>query len=161
MAEKKISELTSATEFNDADVLAVVQGGTTKKVAKTVLLDGLIDGVAWGDITGTLSSQSDLNTALGNKADDSDLTTHTGDADIHREINDAGTGATDLWSADKIGSELNAKANLATAKGCVVHDDDANVARPSGYVSVEWIGDVEPLNAANNDTWIDTSEEGS
>jgi hypothetical protein len=45
MAEKKISELTSATEFNDADVLAVVQGGTTKKVAKTVLLDGLIDGV--------------------------------------------------------------------------------------------------------------------
>ena len=28
---------------------------------------GFITGVAWGDITGTLSNQSDLNTALGNK----------------------------------------------------------------------------------------------
>ena len=29
--------------------------------------EGFITGVAWGDITGTLSNQSDLNTALGNK----------------------------------------------------------------------------------------------
>jgi hypothetical protein len=117
MAEKKISELTPATEFNDADVLAVVQSGTTKKVAKTVLLDGLIDGVAWGDITGTLTNQADLNAAFGDKA------------------------------------------NLATAKGVIVHGDNASVARPSGYASIEWIGDVEPLNAINNDTWIDTSED--
>ncbi|NLV18340.1 MAG: hypothetical protein GXY51_02495 [Bacteroidetes bacterium] len=29
--------------------------------------EGFITGVAWGDITGTLSNQTDLNTALGNK----------------------------------------------------------------------------------------------
>lgn len=36
---------------------------------------GGISSVAWGDITGTLSNQSDLNTALGAKANSADLAT--------------------------------------------------------------------------------------
>ena len=36
---------------------------------------GGVSSVAWGDITGTLSSQTDLNTALGAKANSADLAT--------------------------------------------------------------------------------------
>jgi hypothetical protein len=39
-------------------------------------------------------------------------------------------------------------------KGFVKHGSVAGTARPSGYGSVEWQGTVEPLNAINNDTWI-------
>jgi hypothetical protein len=38
-----------------------------------------------------------------------------------------------------------------------VHGADANVARPTGYPSVTWIGTAEPANAANNDIWHDTT----
>ena len=41
------------------------------------------DNTDWGDIGGTLSDQTDLQAALDLKADDSDLTDHTGDANIH------------------------------------------------------------------------------
>lgn len=42
-------------------------------------------------------------------------------------------------------------------KAVVVHGATAGTARPSGYGSVEWIGSVEPTNAINGDTWVDTS----
>lgn len=45
----------------------------------------------------------------------------------------------------------------AYEKGVVVHAADAGVARPEGFTSIEWIGSVEPTNAIDNDTWVDTS----
>lgn len=48
---------------------------------------------------------------------------------------------------------LMAKAPLTTAMGVVAHGADANVARPTGYAVVHWIGTVEPVNAAENDLW--------
>lgn len=60
--------------------------------------------------------------------------------------------ATDQWrvynGADWIDSFL---------KGYVNHGSTAGTARPVGYVSVEWTGSVEPTNAVNGDTWVDTS----
>lgn len=41
------------------------------------------------------------------------LVGHTGDATIHRSINDAGTAVTDLWSASKITTSLSGKANTS------------------------------------------------
>lgn len=66
MAEdKRISELPVATEpLNDADLVEVVQGGVNKKAPKSAFGGG----GAWGSITGTLSDQTDLDTALGSKA---------------------------------------------------------------------------------------------
>lgn len=46
---------------------------------------------------------------------------------------------------------------IGGAKGFVNHGSDGNTARPSGYGSIEWIGSVEPVNAIDGDTWIDTS----
>jgi hypothetical protein len=39
----------------------------------------------------------------------------------------------------------------------VVHGSTADTARPEDAVYVEWVGSVEPDNAAENDTWVDTS----
>lgn len=43
------------------------------------------------------------------------------------------------------------------AKGYVNHGATGSTARPSGYASVEWYGSVEPVNALDGDTWVDTS----
>ena len=66
MAEVKISELTSATTpLAGTETVPIVQGGVTKKVAISEIGGG--GGAAWGGITGTLSSQTDLNSALSGK----------------------------------------------------------------------------------------------
>lgn len=39
----------------------------------------------------------------------------------------------------------------------VVHGATASTARPAGATYVEWVGSVEPTNAVDNDTWIDTA----
>lgn len=60
-------------------------------------------------------------------------------------------------TAERIMELLGLKANLATAKGFVNHGSTAGTVRPSGYTSVEWLGSVEPTNAIDGDTWVDTS----
>jgi len=45
----------------------------------------------------------------------------------------------------------------ASGKGYVNHGAAAGTARPTGYVSVEWIGSVSPTNAVNGDTWVNTA----
>jgi hypothetical protein len=43
------------------------------------------------------------------------------------------------------------------AKGFISHGSVASTPRPVGFASVEWYGDVEPENAIDGDTWVDTS----
>lgn len=45
----------------------------------------------------------------------------------------------------------------AALKGFVNHGATAGTARPSGYASIEWYGNVEPTNAINGDTWVNTA----
>jgi hypothetical protein len=64
MAEVKISELTSATTpLAGTEVVPIVQGGVTKKVAVSEIGGGS-GSVAWGDITGNLGDQTDLVSAF-------------------------------------------------------------------------------------------------
>lgn len=53
------------------------------------------------------------------------------------------------------GGALDVLAQRLTdsVKGFVNHGSTAGTARPSGYVSVEWYGTVEPTNAVEGDTW--------
>jgi hypothetical protein len=62
---QKISQLPSATSLSGSDLVPVVQGGVNKKAAYSLFGGG--GGGTWGSITGTLSSQTDLNTALNNR----------------------------------------------------------------------------------------------
>lgn len=50
-------------------------------------------------------------------------------------------------------------AGLAKSKGVAKHADTASFTRPTGFASIEWQGTVEPDNAVEGDTWIDTSTE--
>ncbi len=45
----------------------------------------------------------------------------------------------------------------ASSKGFVNHGATAGTARPTGYASIEWIGSVEPTNAVDGDTWVNTT----
>lgn len=59
-------------------------------------------------------------------------------------------------SLDKADAALPA-AEKTAIKAVVQHGAVAGTARPSGFGSVEWIGSVEPTNAVDGDTWVDTS----
>ena len=66
----KISELPSGSALSGTEEVAIVQGGDTVKTTTQEIADlAGSSGATWGSITGTLSSQIDLNTALGNKVD--------------------------------------------------------------------------------------------
>jgi len=53
----------------------------------------------------------------------------------------------------------NAKVSYTktNVKGHIEHGSTAATSRPSGFTSVEWVGSVEPTNALNGDTWINTT----
>jgi len=80
---KKLTDLTvEAISLESADLLHLVDvsdttsdpAGTSKKLTLGVLKDfiGSVGSIAWGDITGTLSDQTDLQDALALKYDASD-----------------------------------------------------------------------------------------
>lgn len=69
-SSKKISELDSAsTPLAGTELVEIVQGGVNKKVAASNLGSGGGGGGTWGSITGTLSDQTDLQSALNSKQD--------------------------------------------------------------------------------------------
>ena len=53
--------------------------------------------------------------------------------------------------------DVTISGTLTNGKGYINHGTTAGTTRPSGFVSIEWHGSVEPTNAINGDTWIDTS----
>lgn len=67
----RLNSAAPATDANDTTV------ATTKWVKDQGYNSGTT-AVSWGSITGTLSNQTDLNTALGNKANNSDVVKLTG-----------------------------------------------------------------------------------
>ena len=76
MSNIKISQLpVKGANLAAADLLEVSEFTGTGYVSKSITGQEIIDaasggGVDWGDITGTLSSQTDLQTALDAKQDD-------------------------------------------------------------------------------------------
>ncbi len=55
------------------------------------------------------------------------LAAHTSDATIHRSINDAGSSTTDLWSADKIASEVAAASGEVSMALFNAHTGDTSI----------------------------------
>jgi hypothetical protein len=68
MASKKISELPSAGALTGSELVESVQGGINVKTTAQQIADlGGGGGGTWGSITGTLSDQTDLQSALDAK----------------------------------------------------------------------------------------------
>lgn len=69
MSNKKISELTTASTPDGSELVEIVQGGINKKVTTQEIANLATPGGGgtWGSITGTLSSQTDLQAALDAK----------------------------------------------------------------------------------------------
>lgn len=65
--DKKISELTVAGALTGTETLEIVQGGANKQTTTQDIADLGGGGGTWGSITGTLSDQTDLQTALNAK----------------------------------------------------------------------------------------------
>jgi hypothetical protein len=82
-----------------------------------------------------------------------------GDAiDVAYDPTASGLVATDVQAAlDEVASAVSDR--ILYAEGVVVVDHGANgsVARPSA-AAVRWRGSVEPLNAIDNDEWLETSD---
>lgn len=101
-----------------------------------------------------LEIEADLNAAVSGHITD------TVDAHNASAISFAPAGtiaAADVQAAiEEVSTETAAHTHSA-AKGFVNHGSDANVVRPTGYASVEWIGSVEPINAIDGDTWRNTT----
>lgn len=75
-------------------------------------------------------------------SDGSTLDTHVADATIHRSINDTGASTTDLWSADKIATEIAASSGgvlnnfSATTDPLVTNDSGSGYAVGSRWINV-------------------------
>lgn len=68
MANQKISELDpGSTPLSGNELVEIVQGGSNRRVTTQDVADLGGGGGTWGSITGTLSSQTDLQTALNAK----------------------------------------------------------------------------------------------
>lgn len=70
----------------------------------------------------------------------------------------AATGSTKkVTRANLVGGLATTAVLSANGKGFVNHGATAGTARPTGFASIEWCGSVEPTNAVNGDTWVNTT----
>lgn len=70
----------------------------------------------------------------------------------------AGSGAAlTALNGSNIASGTIAQARIVPNIVRVVHGATAGTARPTGATYVEWVGSVEPTNAINDDTWVNTA----
>jgi len=94
--------------------------GSNWKLVGFKNLDSMPDGSTYGRVL-----QSELTSGAVDRLNDgsnivtaAQARTHIDDATKHRVINDSGSGATDLWSASKIGSEIStAVSNVSAGDG--------------------------------------------
>lgn len=114
-----------------------------------------VTGTAWGDITGTLANQTDLQTALDGKSATGHSHNHSAinddESTKHRLINDGGVGATELWSANKIQSELNAITSGLVRRSTVLDYVDSTAAPPTEVSGDRYILDDSGATHANWD----------
>jgi len=114
-------------------------------------LSGLNDGTSYEHITQTqkdaLHAAVTIGTANGLSLSTQAISMATADTNT--------TGALTDTDWDTFNNKVSySKTNV---KGHVAHGATAATARASGFTSVEWVGSVEPTNAENGDTWIDTT----
>jgi ribosomal protein L18 len=129
----KITDLPELLEPTDDDVLPIDDSPASNAATKKVTRGNLVKGLA----------------------KQTDLTAHTGNAALHRQINDAAS-TTDLWSASKIATELSTKAASShTQSASTIPDFDTSVAN-NADVAANTVDRHTHANKALLDTYTQT-----
>lgn len=132
MANVKISQLTpKGANLEGTDLLEISEFDGSGYVTRSITGQEIIDaasggGVAWGDITGTLSSQTDLQSELDGKFD-----VPTGDTTQY--LDGAGTPTTfpTFASADKMVTVGRNSTGATLYKGTIVYISGSTGNRPN------------------------------
>lgn len=177
---KKISQLNSATTVQDTDIIPVVSGGVTKKTTKADLLkeinakaDGHIADienphdvtkaqVGLGNVDNTADADKPISEAtqgaLDDKADETDLTTHTGNTSNPHGVTKAQVGlgnADNTSDANKPVSSATQTALDAKASASTVSTHIANKTNPHEVTKTQ-VG----LGNVTDDAQVKRSEMG-
>jgi hypothetical protein len=115
--------------------------------------------VSWGDLTGTLADQTDLQTAVDAKADESDLTAHTGNTNNPHATTKAqlGLGSVDNTSdAAKPISTATQAALTAKADATALTAHTGNTSNPHGVTKTQ-VG----LANVTNDAQVKAADKAS
>ena len=163
--------LNTAKDTNVSTNITIVEAPTNVDVQSS---DGSNDTIAAANVTnaGVMTKAMYDNYVLNNAKNtnvDTDLsvtknattmTVVSSDGDnavlVEADTTNAGILGSDKW--DEIVANSTKTTYVKTnVKGHIAHGSTAATARPSGFTSVEWVGSVEPTNASNGDTWIDTT----
>jgi hypothetical protein len=117
---------------DDADLIPFISEieADAKYALKNEIGGGTV-AAAWGEITGTISAQTDLQTALNGKADDADLAGKADAVDLAAKANAADVYAkTETYSKTEVDTALTGKADDAdlAGKADLIHSHEiANV----------------------------------
>ena len=166
---------TSAFSVGDTAYVSVTAGalstrpsGTSDKVQAIGIIlrshasSGVIQIIGAGrvnDITNDIDHDTDIiNVSANDHHNEShNIASHSDTTATGTELNTL----TDGSDSDSLHAHATNDAKVSftktNVKATINHGGTAGTARPTGFDSVEWIGTVEPSNAANDDTWIDTT----
>lgn len=104
-----------------------------QKVSGSWVLQSIVSASAtWGGITGTLSNQTDLQSELGSKALDSDLTSHTSDTSNPHSVTKTQVGLSNVPNTDCTNASNITSGTLSTDRLPV---DNSSIVTNGGVIS--------------------------
>lgn len=141
--ENRRQEIVGAIEAG-SNALSNIEAGSNVSLS---LVDGVLTisasggggGSAWGSITGTLSAQTDLQSALDLKANTS-LTNLTASTAINQHLMPASSATYDLGSPTKIWRSIQAGALVDTTPTVSVDIAARNLSDTTGAVMLNYSG---------------------
>ena len=145
---------------DDADLIPfITESEADVKYALKSEIDG--GGGAWGEITGTISAQTDLQAALDAKADDADLAGKANTADLAAKVNSADVYLkTETFTKTEINTALAAKADVADLAAKADVADLAAKADVADLATKANNADVYPKTDTYNKTEVDAALTG-
>ena len=143
------------------DVQYKLQTGSLDVLAGNITVTGTVDGI---DIATDVAANTAKNTNVTTNITVAEAPTNvdiqssdgSNDTIAAADVTNAGVMTTTMYDEHVVNNNkvTYVKTNV---KGHIEHGGTAGTGRPSGFTSVEWVGTVEPTNASNGDTWIDTT----
>ena len=130
-----------------SETVNITVGDNQVDVIITECLLGATGGL-WGGITGDINTQTDLQTALGTKADLTDFNTHVGDATIHFT-----EGNIDHANILNVGTNTHAQIDIHIA------DTSVHFAQAAISITESQISDLDKYTQAQVDLMVATASD--